>query len=132
MSPIKIFIITSSLISLCTLVILTCLIGYKFIYKRRKLLLQTQIPTEINFSNRIIIIKNATSILSINRKIFSYQFKTSRHVSIDFRNFRIEESIGKGSYGTVYKCSLPPSFEKNYAVKHIECENVSLKFRFEI
>lgn len=67
---------------------------------------------------------SSSTSISVNRNIFLFQFRTSRNVSIDFRNFKREEAIGKGSYGTVYKCSLPPCFETKYAVKHIECSNV--------
>ena len=40
-------------------------------------------------------------------------------INLDFSNFKKEQLIGKGSYGLVYMCSLPPKFEHKYAVKHM-------------
>ena len=43
----------------------------------------------------------------------------------DFSNFQKEDCIGKGSYGTVYAISLPPKFEKKYALKHMSSLNLT-------
>ena len=39
--------------------------------------------------------------------------------AVDFKSFQKEDCIGKGGFGTVYKCFVPPYFHRKYAVKHL-------------
>ena len=105
------------------LIISSILIGYKYIYKRNFFK-----PRNVSSNNSSHSYddndKNVNAKNGNNSHLF--RLKIIRHVSVDFRNFKLEDCIGQGNYGTVYKCSLPPSFEKKYAVKHIECVDVCL------
>jgi hypothetical protein len=108
------------------LIISSILIGYKFIYKRKLFKPQNGSSKNSSHSND----DDKENANAKNNKLANnshlFRLKVIRHVSVDFRNFKLEDCIGQGNYGTVYKCSLPPSFEKKYAVKHIECVDVCL------
>ena len=42
---------------------------------------------------------------------------------IDFNLFKIGEQIGRGGFGTVYICTIPPNNQDKYAVKHVNYSN---------
>jgi regulatory protein YycI of two-component signal transduction system YycFG len=107
------------------LIIISIFIGYKFIHKKQ-LKSQNESSNKYSHSNDDDDDDDVNMKNSLKNRNNSHLFrlKVIRHVSIDFRNFKLEDCIGQGNYGTVYKCSLPPSFEKKYAVKHIECVDV--------
>ena len=46
--------------------------------------------------------------------------RSSNSNSVDFKNFQREDRLGKGGFGTVYKCFVPPNSLVKYAVKHIQ------------
>ena len=43
----------------------------------------------------------------------------SLEMPLDFSDFKKEKCIGKGSFGTVFLCSLPPDFKRKFALKHL-------------
>jgi hypothetical protein len=65
---------------------------------------------------------NSDQSLLINSEITS-DYQTIRNtvtIKLDFSKFNKEERIGKGSFGNVFKCSIPPNLQHKYAVKQIE------------
>ena len=104
------------------LIIISILIGYK----RKHFKSKNVSSNNSSHLNDAVDDENVNVKMSLKKRNNSHLFrlKVIRHVSIDFRNFKLEDCIGQGNYGTVNKCSLPPSFEKKYAVKHIECVDV--------
>ena len=54
------------------------------------------------------------SLLNVNQ---------SRELLLDFSNFKKEECIGHGGFGTVNLCSIPPYHDRKFAVKHLNSLN---------
>ena len=46
--------------------------------------------------------------------------RSTVNIKLDFSKFNKEECIGKGSFGNVFKCTIPPDLQQKYAVKQIE------------
>ena len=73
------------------------------------------------------IIENNITVKS-DRSLLKKSEITSDHktisstvtIKLDFSKFNKEERIGKGSFGNVFKCSIPPNLQDKYAVKQIE------------
>ena len=65
---------------------------------------------------------NSDRSLLIKSEITSdYQtIRSAVNIKLDFSKFNKEECIGKGSFGNVFKCSIPPDLQQKYAVKQIE------------
>jgi len=86
-------------------------IACKHIYKKK---------SKCIIENNITV--NSDRSLLINSEITSdYQtIRSTVHIKLDFSKFNKEECIGKGSFGNVFKCSIPPNIEHKYAVKQIE------------
>jgi len=63
-----------------------------------------------------------TALNSFQSLLFKSEISAEITVTIklDFSKFNKEECIGKGSFGNVFKCSIPPDLKHKYAVKQIE------------
>jgi hypothetical protein len=49
----------------------------------------------------------------------SFDFEKDE-AQLDFSNYKKEKCIGKGSFGTVFLCTLPPDFKtRKFALKHL-------------
>ena len=58
----------------------------------------------------------------------------SHELLLDFSNFKKEECIGHGGFGTVNLCSIPPYHDRKFAVKHLNSFNraeVNTKVEFD-
>ena len=56
---------------------------------------------------------------SNNMEMSEMPLVNSLEMPLDFSNFKKEKCIGKGSFGTVFLCSLPPDFKRKFALKHL-------------
>jgi hypothetical protein len=68
-----------------------------------------------------------TALNSFQSLVFKSEIRTEIQtirstvtIKLDFSKFNKEECIGKGSFSSVYKCSIPPDLKHKYAVKQIE------------
>jgi hypothetical protein len=114
--------VVSCFILLIPFIIIAC----KYIYKQK---------SKCIIENNITI--NSDQSLLINSEITSdYQtIRSSVHIKLDFSKFNKEERIGKGSFGNVFKCSIPPNLQHKYAVKQIEtvyAEEVKQKYKVDV
>ena len=86
-------------------------IACKHIYKKKsKCIIENNITVK---SDRSLLIKSEITS--------DYQsLRSTVTIKLDFSKFNKEECIGKGSFGCVFKCTIPPDLQQKYAVKQIE------------
>ena len=87
------------------------IIACKYICKKKpKCIIENNITVN---SDRSLLIKSEITS--------DYQtIRSAVNIKLDFSKFKKEECIGKGSFGNVFKCSIPPDLQQKYAVKQIE------------
>ena len=80
------------------------------------------------FSKKPNHIEQQSNLLEMNEPLLVNSLETP----LDFTNFKKEKCIGKGSFGTVFLCSLPPDFKRKFALKHLNSIKNEVCFAFHI